>query len=150
MLKRYAEKSVISKMKDVFVRELVSWARNEVTIQAIGVVGSHARGNAKPDSDIDLVILCNSPRLLIKDQNWISNFGVVDRLQEEDYGALTSLRVFYHKGPEVEFGIASGSWANLPIDSGTHGVVRGGLRILYDPEDLLKVLKDGVDENSSS
>ena len=137
-------------MEDLFVRKLVSWARSEVTIQAMGVVGSHARGEAKPDSDIDLIILCSSPHFLIENQNWINSFGRVVRLQEEDYGAVTSLRVFYQEGPEVEFGIASRSWANIPIDSGTHGVVRGGLRILHDPENLLKVLKDKVEENSNS
>jgi predicted nucleotidyltransferase len=36
---------------------IVDWAKKQPTIQAVAVVGSHARGTARAESDIDLVLL---------------------------------------------------------------------------------------------
>jgi hypothetical protein len=41
---------------------IVDWAKKQPTIQAVAVVGSHARGAARADSDIDLVLLATNPR----------------------------------------------------------------------------------------
>ena len=41
-------------------------------------------------------------------------------------------------GLEVEVGIAAPSWAATdPVDPGTRRVVEEGMRIIYDPEELL-------------
>ena len=42
---------------------VVDWARTQPTIQAVTVVGSYARGQARPnsDSDLDLVLLATNP-----------------------------------------------------------------------------------------
>jgi predicted nucleotidyltransferase len=41
---------------------IVDWAKKQPTIQAVAVVGSHARGTARAESDIDLVLLATNPR----------------------------------------------------------------------------------------
>jgi predicted nucleotidyltransferase len=41
---------------------IVIWATAEPTIKALALVGSHARGTARADSDIDLVLLTTHPR----------------------------------------------------------------------------------------
>jgi len=41
---------------------IVDWAKKQPTIQAVAVVGSHARGTARAESDIDLVLLVTNPR----------------------------------------------------------------------------------------
>ena len=38
---------------------VVDWARTQPTIQAVAMVGSYARGQARPDSDLDLVFTRN-------------------------------------------------------------------------------------------
>ena len=50
---------------------------------------------------------------------------------------VTSLRVFYQDGLEVEFGIITAEWAALPPDNGNARVIAGGMQILVDKAGLL-------------
>ena len=94
---------------------------------------SLSSGDANEDSDVDLVILTAEPDKYLLDKSWVSKFGEPERYQEEDYGKLTSVRVFYASGLEVEFGFVTPDWAKAPIDAGTERVVSGGIKVLYDP-----------------
>ena len=67
------------------------------------LVGSHARGKARQDSDIDLVLLCTEYESYLEDVSWINDFG------------FTQL-----------------DWLVLPLDVGTVGVLRNGFQIVYD------------------
>ena len=60
----------------------------------------------------------------------------------EDYGAVKSRRIHYHDGLEVEFGVTGRGWAQTPLDPGTRSVLAAGARVLYDPEDILRLAKD--------
>jgi hypothetical protein len=44
---------------------------------------------------------------------------------------VTSLRVWYADGPEVEFGFATPGWMASPLDDGTRKVLEDGFRVLY-------------------
>ena len=116
-----------------FIESFSSWARTQSDIEAVALVGSHAREDANEDSDVDLVILTLDPDRYLLDKSWVSIFGEPERYQEEDYGKLTSVRVFYAGALEVEFGFTTPDWARAPIDAGTERVVSGGIKVLYDP-----------------
>lgn len=120
-----------------FLAEATRWADTHPDIVALALIGSHARGAARPDSDIDLTVLCQRPSRLLEDSGWASRFGTVRNRAVEDYGPTQSLRVHYDDGMEVEFGIAEPAWAALPLDPGTLSVLSGGVRILYDPSRIL-------------
>ncbi len=120
-----------------FVDGFLRWAQVQADIQAVTIVGSFARGQARPDSDIDLVILTDRPRKYLQNPGWAWLFGPVERHQIEDYGKLTSLRVWYVGGPEVEYGITSRRWLDLPLDTGTRQVIEDGLLILFEREKLV-------------
>ena len=120
-----------------FYQELIRWSNGREEILAIGLVGSYARGNARPDSDVDLIILLADPQPYLQDTDWASAFGTVVKQQVEDYGIVTSLRVWYSDGLEVEFGLTRPDWAALPLDKGTAQVIAGGMRILFEREALL-------------
>lgn len=118
-----------------FLREVREWAESDESVAAVGLVGSHARGDARPDSDVDLLVLSSSPTQLLENRGWTSRFGVVKAAEVEDWGRVTSLRVWYESGLEVECGFATLDWATSP-DDGTRRVVSDGLRVLWDPNGL--------------
>jgi len=40
---------------------VADWARGQTDIRGLAIIGSHARGEARPDSDIDLTPLALDP-----------------------------------------------------------------------------------------
>jgi hypothetical protein len=127
-----------------FLDRVTDWAAHQPTITAVALVGSHARGEARPDSDIDIVLLCTEPKAFLADTSWIHHFGAVETCHTEYWGLVTSLRVYYTEGLEVEFGMTTLAWAAFPVDSGTRHVVAQGMRILWDREGLLARLQEAV------
>ena len=120
-----------------FVDGFVRWASNQPDVHGVAVVGSYARGEARDDSDIDFVILTDQPETYLHDMKWTEQFGGVLKHQTEDYGKLTSLRVWYQNGMEVEYGITRPDWAAIPLDAGTRKVMRGGIKVLFERGRLL-------------
>jgi uncharacterized protein len=115
-----------------FLSRLCVWAASRVDIQAIIVVGSFARGDARPDSDLDVLVLATEPSTYLRDLSWISELGSTLDVDVERYGLVTSLRAHFASGLEVEIGIAPASWASRPLDPGTEQVARDGIRVLVD------------------
>jgi predicted nucleotidyltransferase len=108
------------------------WARSNPDIEAVALVGSQARNEASPTSDIDLMLLCRNPVSYLGNHEWITLFGRPARIEKEDWGKVTSLRVWYTEGLEVEFGIASDDWGTDPSDRGDGQVIRNGLIVLHE------------------
>ncbi len=121
-----------------FLAGIKTWGEKQPDIQGVVLVGSHARGTARPDSDVDLVILTVKPERYINSCAFAEKFGPFSEWQKEDWGAVTSMRVWYQDGLEVEYGITLPSWAALPLDPGTLQVVSDGMRIIFDREGSLK------------
>lgn len=116
---------------------VTSWAEAQPDIVALALVGSHARGDSRPDSDVDLVILCEHPEPYVGETDWVRRFGPVEWMIVENWGKVTSVRVGYRSGQEVEFGLAAPDWAAQPLDDGTRQVLSDGCRVLLDPTGLL-------------
>jgi predicted nucleotidyltransferase len=120
-----------------FLSSVERWASAQPDIVAVALLGSHARGTAKPTSDVDLVILTSRPQRYLQATEWAKTFGPVARQSIEDWGKVTSLRVWYEDGKEVEFGITTPEWVAHPIDAGTWSVISDGIRILFDRHNFL-------------
>ena len=120
-----------------FLDKFVLWASRQADIQGVALVGSYARGEAKDDSDIDLVILTDLPQKYLAEVQWPKRFGTVEKRESEDYGKLISLRIWYQDGPEVEYGITAPDSAAIPLDDGTREVISGGMMVLFERGDLL-------------
>ena len=121
------------------IAKFADWAQRDDRVVAAGICGSYARGQARPDSDIDFCILTADPYSLLRDRSWITGFGSDARVAGavEDYNLVQSIRVFYGK-TEAEFGVTDQAWMELPIDHETAGVMNDGLWILYDPAGRLE------------
>jgi uncharacterized protein len=129
-------------------RIVTAWAKAQPMIRAVALVGSHARGTAGPDSDIDFMLLATDPDTFRADLMWVDqiDWHRIDahpqKWQDEDYGLAWSRRVWLARAfMPVELTFAPLSWANAdPPDAGTQRVISGGCRILYDPDSLLAQL----------
>jgi len=87
--------------------------------------------------------LTAEPEKHLLHKSWVSILEEPQGYQEEDYGKLTSVRVFYASGLEVEFGFVTPDWAKAPIDAGTKRVVSGGIKVLHDPHgSIAKMLRE--------
>ena len=113
----------------------------------LALVGSHARGDARPDSDVDLVLVYREPSRLLVDTAWVSTFGEAHEVCREDWGLIQSVRVVYRDGSEVEFGVTGIAWTETPPDGTTAAVVRGGCSILLDRDGSLGRLKACVEDS---
>lgn len=111
---------------------VAAWASKQGDIQAVALVGSHARGDATDVSDVDLVLMARRPESYLADRAWASSFGTVTRQRVEPYGRLTSVRVWYEGCLEVEFGWTDASWVARPLDAGTRRVISRGFRVLFE------------------
>jgi len=120
-----------------FLIEVTRWASEQADILALALVGSHARDAATETSDVDLVIIVLDPHRYLENTDWVRRFGTVEKQQAEDYGLLTSLRVWYRDGPEIEYGLTDERWSALPLDEGTRQVMADGMRVLFERGDIL-------------
>jgi predicted nucleotidyltransferase len=114
------------------IQDVQAWAAVQEDVIGVALVGSHARQAATPASDVDLVIVSDRPEALLSNTEWVHAFGSPLRIEREDWGRVTSLRVWYADGLEVEFGIADRRWAASPLDTGTRRVVADGCIVLFD------------------
>lgn len=119
-------------MSETFLGRVKRWSEETAHVEVLLVVGSHARGTQRPDSDLDLVLVTTEKAELIVDPSFPGTFGKVLRRQTECYGACTSVRVWYEGGLEVEFGLVEPTWLALPLDEGTRRVLEDGHRVLVD------------------
>jgi GNAT superfamily N-acetyltransferase len=125
-----------------FLEQFADWAATQPDIHGAALVGSHARWSAGPTSDVDLVILGDDPERFLTDQTWVETFGTPTAVRRGEYGALTSLRVHYRDGLEVEFGFTTAQWTAVPLDPGTRKVISGRMRVLFERRPILSRLVD--------
>ena len=121
------------------VDPVLAWAGQRPDLLAVALVGSWARGEARADSDIDLVLLANAPATLRSDSGWPHEIRWASTgLQpltwsDVDYGAAWSRHLQLSPDVEIELTFADPGWANtMPVDSGTLAVIADGFQILLD------------------
>jgi predicted nucleotidyltransferase len=123
---------------DALVAAFTAWVETRDDVVGAALIGSHARSEARAGSDVDLLIVTTAPRRYLEDHEWVTAFGSPEEIALEEWGAVTSLRVRFQRGPEVELGVTSPEWLGTdPVDPGTARVVRDGFRVLWDPDGSL-------------
>jgi len=128
------------------VDTVAAWAAQQGDVRGVVVVGSWARGTARMDSDVDVVVLSDAhadpgPWTRLLDGRVI---------RQQAWGPLREIRVQRGSGLEVEVGVAPVSWAEVdPVDPGTRRVFTDGHRIVYDPDGTLATLSAACRETPS-
>jgi predicted nucleotidyltransferase len=121
-----------------FLSAIARWGAAQPDVTGVALVGSYAQGSAAGSSDIDLVVLTGCPDRYLEHTDWAKDFGRVRQQQIEDWGKVTSLRVWYKDGLEVEYGLITPEWAMSPLDAGTRRVIEGGMLVLFERDGLLR------------
>jgi predicted nucleotidyltransferase len=125
---------------------ITAWARRRTDVRALALVGSWARGAPTRQSDVDVVLLTDSPARYTQSDAWLAELGDARPVRTLAWGAVTERRFALPGGLEVELGVAAPSWAAVePLDPGTRRVVSDGMRILHDPDGLLARLAAACD-----
>ncbi|GGS94712.1 hypothetical protein GCM10010206_66730 [Streptomyces cinerochromogenes] len=127
----------VAEINEVIDR-ITRWARDREDIVGLLLVGSCARNTARPDSDIDVVLLTTEESRYLREDAWAVELGLGEPIRTQPWGPLTERRCSTASGLEVELGIGSPTWAGTdPVDHGTHRVVTDGARVLHDPAGIL-------------
>jgi RimJ/RimL family protein N-acetyltransferase len=130
---------------EALLSHVAEWARDRPDLVAVAMVGSRARGTARPDSDLDLVLLSHEPARYIEQEDWAWQLGAAAVQATAHRGMLIEQRLTTASGLELDIGIGSPRWASVgPLDPGTARVTRDGLRIIHDPEGVLARLREAV------
>ena len=124
---------------------ITAWARSRPDILGLALLGSWARGTARPDSDIDLLFVASEPQAYRYNDFWLTEISWPDAYvagwRDADYGVVWSRHVQLEPMREIEFSFCAPSWAATdPVDAGTANVVANGCRILLDKSRLLEKL----------
>ncbi|WP_329215365.1 nucleotidyltransferase domain-containing protein [Streptomyces sp. NBC_01485] len=142
---RFADPAGVSPEREAEMRQVVDrvtrWSANRSDVVGLLLVGSCARGVARPDSDVDLVLLSTAPARYGDDDAWTRELPMGELVRVQEWGAITERRYVTASGLEVEVGVGSTDWARTgPVDAGTRRVVMDGARPLYDPAGILGAL----------
>jgi uncharacterized protein len=120
---------------------VLKWALARHDVRGLALVGSWARGTAHMESDVDLVLLTLRVERYTANDDWIRDLGCETIVRTTASGPLTERRLRMPSGLEVELGVVPPYWAAVyPVDSGTRSVVEEGMRVLHDPDGLLRAL----------
>ncbi|MBV8824004.1 MAG: nucleotidyltransferase domain-containing protein [Hyphomicrobiales bacterium] len=133
------------------VEAIGRWAGTRDDIRALALIGSWARGNARPGSDIDLLVLSDSAEVYRRSHEWMSEIDFaragqsIESSNDATYGAVWSRHIHLHPGVELELTFARSTWASVaPIDSGTCAIISDAFRIILDKDAILARLVRAV------
>jgi predicted nucleotidyltransferase len=123
---------------EAIIDAVTLWASGRPDVVGLLLVGSCARGAARPSSDVDFVLLSTRPY-----SAWDSDPAIGELTRTRSWGPITERRFVTSSGLEVELNVGTPDWAAVtPVDPGTLRVVNDGARVLHDPAGLLTVLLD--------
>jgi nucleotidyltransferase-like protein len=136
--------ATLDEMVAPIIDPVVPWARRRSDVLGLAVVGSWARGTARGDSDIDLVLLVREPEDF-RGQDWPGEIAwceaCVAQWHDADYGVAWSSHLQLSDSREIEFTFCRPSWADTdPVEEGTAQVISGGCRVLLDKSGLFEKL----------
>lgn len=126
----------MKKKADLLLENFKEWSERQSHIKGVAVVGSIARGDFHSKSDVDLTIISTNKDFTLESIKHDFNFGNSKSNAHEDWGILTSLRIFYDNGLEVEYGVTTDQWVKEPLDEGTKNVVKNGFKVITEKEDI--------------
>lgn len=125
---------------------IADWVRQSDNLRALALCGSWARGDARPDSDIDFLVLAPNISQQFRAQALESipfaKAGFTrEAIRWQTYGVVHSAHITLNLAAKLELTFAHPSWACVdPVDPGTHRVITNGFVPLVDKDGALGAL----------
>ena len=134
-------------------RDLISVIQKMVEtrddLRALAVCGSWARGNPRPDSDLDLLVIARDAAECRDNQSFVERLPYQQAQltyrshSTKTYGVVWSAHIHLEPDAELELTFASTDWASVdPVDPGTRKVVSDAFRIVLDKDGRLARLAE--------
>jgi predicted nucleotidyltransferase len=130
---------------------VANWAIERNDIRAMAMLGSWVRGNPRPDSDLDLLLLSDLAPDYQRSKTWLTEIDFQNagfQLQSNEsafYGVVWSQHLHLLPAAEVELTFAQCSWAGTdPVDIGTQVIVIDAFQIIFDRDGILAKLIGAV------
>jgi hypothetical protein len=117
-------------------------------------VGSWARGDGRPDSDLDLLIIADDPAVYRLSHDWPYHLPLPEMFRvlsykDVAYGAVWSRHLSLQPRGELELTFGPVSWASTdPIDRGTRDIVASGFRVIVDKDGDLERLTEAIQKSN--
>jgi predicted nucleotidyltransferase len=132
---------------EILTSLVTRWVAAQPDLLSLALAGSWARGNARPQSDLDLLIMTTDQERYRQDGEWLSAIGfedagypIVSRTSAQ-YGVAWSWHLYLEPDAEVELTFARLDWASVdPVDAGTIRVITEGFKVLIDKDGRLGAL----------
>src|SRR4051794_39508591 len=110
---------------DDILSAFAAWAPGRDDVLAVGLVGSWARGAAREDSDVDVVVVSTDPERRANAADWPSGLPPFETMRRRRWGMLLECRLALAASTELEVGVVPERWADAAEpDPGTQRVVR--------------------------
>ncbi len=129
---------------------MTKWVASNDDLRALALCGSWARGNPRPDSDLDLIVLARSAAIaarahLVATIPFASIGYEMQACRWATYGVIYSAHIALASTIELELSFAALNWASTtPVDEGTRRVVTDAFAILVDKDNALRILVEMV------
>lgn len=120
-------------------------------IVGIALFGSHAKGTERPDSDFDFLFVTTDIEVHFRDNHYVSCIGTFRYARREKWFSGETLRSFLREeNGQIELNFVKPEWATLPPNDEAKRIFRDGVRILHDPQGILKRLQETISNEQFS
>ena len=121
---------------DELMKRLLAVCEAQPEIKAVIIVGSQAREISKADeySDLDLIIACSEPQMLLYENNIIGKLGKpVYSFVEDTFAGEKERRILFEKSLDVDMIVMSeDSLVNLLKSHNADFILNHGFSLCYD------------------
>jgi uncharacterized protein len=129
---------------EAVIEAVAAWARTRADVRALALLGSWARGNPRPDSDVDLMAISDCAEGYRCSHEWMSEIDFdraghsIKSSDDATYGAVWSRHIHLDPAGEIELTFAPRAWASIaPLDAATRAIVNDAFRIILDKDGSL-------------
>ncbi|OMF21463.1 hypothetical protein BK133_28260 [Paenibacillus sp. FSL H8-0548] len=128
--------------------EFVMWAGGQSHIAGIALVGPCADDENEEETDLSLLLISDKKAKTVEAILHQFQFEAIDELTKEERGPLTSLRISYASGIDMELGVAEEAWLHAPLEQAAEFAFIQGFKVLLEQEALFEPITSYIETHS--